>query len=158
MSEILLEEYSKCFGLKTLSLRIFSAYGRGQSKLLLWDIHKKIQEGNGEIQLFGTGDESRDYIHINDIAQQVLLAIQHAKFEGEALNVANGSEVQIKQVVQLYKQFYPKQFNHSFSGDIKQGDPLRWCADIEIMKMWGYQQTVNLEDGIKDYIDWVSKN
>ena len=37
MSELLLKEYHHCFGLKTLSLRIFSAYGMGQKKLFLFD-------------------------------------------------------------------------------------------------------------------------
>jgi len=150
-----LKEYSQCFGLKTLSLRIFSAYGNGQKKLLLWDLHKKIQNSNGNVVLFGTGKESRDFIHIEDFAQQILLAIDHAEFVGEAINVANGVEVKISEVVELYRKYYPQKFDYEFNGEERLGDPLNWCADVSIMKNWGYQNEIGIEQGIKDYINWA---
>lgn len=152
MAELLLKEYSQCFGLKTLSLRIFSAYGNGQKKLLLWELHEKIQKSNDKIVLFGTGNESRDFIHIEDIAQQVLLAIIHANFKGEALNVANGEEVKISKIVDLYQKYYPKKYDCEFNGEERKGDPKNWCADISIMRSWGYQQRVQISQGIDNYI------
>jgi dTDP-glucose 4,6-dehydratase/UDP-glucose 4-epimerase len=50
LAEILMKEYSRCFGLNTLSLRIFSAYGSGQKKLLLFDLHDKIQKSKEKIK------------------------------------------------------------------------------------------------------------
>lgn len=152
MAELLIKEYAACFGLKTVSLRIFSAYGSGQKKLLLWDLHKKIQKSNGKIVLFGTGNESRDFIHIEDISQQILLAINNADFLGEAINVANGREVKISEVVELYQQNYPNKFDYEFNGELRLGDPLNWCADISTMESWSYRSIINLENGIADYI------
>lgn len=156
IAELLLKEYSHCFGLNTLSLRIFSAYGNGQKKLLLWDLHEKIQKSEDKIVLYGTGNESRDFIHIKDIAQQILLAIVHSDFNGVALNVANGEEVKISEIVSLYQKQYPKQFDYEFNGQERTGDPLNWCADISTMQNWGYKQSVHLTDGIKSMIEWVS--
>lgn len=156
MAELLLKEYSQCFGLKTISLRIFSAYGKGQKKLLLWDLHEKIQTSTDKIVLYGTGNESRDFIHIDDIAQQILLAIEHSDFNGIALNVANGVEVKISDVIELYQKFYPKKINYEFNGEVRLGDPLNWCADISTMQNWGYKQRVYLIDGIKSMIEWAS--
>lgn len=155
MSEILVKEYSNCFDLKTVSLRIFSAYGNGQKKLLLWDIHEKIQKSKDKIILFGTGNESRDFIHVEDIAQQILLAIDHANFNGEALNVANGVEVKISDVVEIYQELYPKNFIYEFNGEVRLGDPKNWCADISTMINWGYQSSIDIEQGIKNYINWA---
>lgn len=155
MAELLLKEYSQCFGLKTLSLRIFSAYGNGQKKLLLWDLHEKIQNSNGKIFLYGTGNESRDFIHIKDVAQQISLAIDHADFSGEAINVANGVEVKISEVVELYQKFFPKMFDFEFNGEERLGDPKNWCADISMMRNWGYESKVGIELGIKNYINWA---
>jgi UDP-glucose 4-epimerase len=155
MAEVLLKEYSQCFGLKTVSLRIFSAFGNGQKKLLLWDLHEKIQKSNGNIILFGTGNETRDFIHIEDIAQQILLAINNADFLGEAINVANGKEVKISEVVELYQKYYPKKFDYEFNGEVRLGDPLNWCADISTMRNWCYRQNVLLNDGIYNYIEYL---
>jgi dTDP-glucose 4,6-dehydratase/UDP-glucose 4-epimerase len=154
-AELLLKEYSECFGLKTLSLRIFSAYGNGQKKLLLWDLHEKIQSASGEITLFGTGCESRDFIHIEDIAQQITLAIGNAEFSGEALNVANCVEVRVSEVVELYQKYYPKKFEYEFNGIERLGDPKNWCADISTMSNWGYRSEVGIEQGVENYINWA---
>ena len=155
MAELLLREYSQSFGLKTLSLRIFSAYGNGQKKLLLWDLHEKIQNTIGKIVLFGTGNESRDFIHIQDIGQQILLAINHADLDGEAINVANGVEVKISEVVELYQKYYPQKFDYEFNGEERLGDPLNWCADITWMKQADYRCTIDISEGIQTYINWI---
>jgi UDP-glucose 4-epimerase len=155
MAEELCRYYNNCFGIKTLSLRIFSAYGTGQKKMLFWDLHHKIHNSNGEITLFGTGNESRDFIHAEDIYKQIILAIENSRFEGEAVNVANGKGVYIKEIVEIYRKHYPKSFTYQFNGDNRLGDPLNWCADISIMKNWGYQNGIGIEQGIKDYINWA---
>jgi UDP-glucose 4-epimerase len=155
MAELLLKEYSQCFGLKTLSLRIFSAYGNGQKKMLLWDLHEKIHNSNGRIVLYGTGNESRDFIHVEDIAQQISLAIDNADFRGETINVANGVEVKISEVVELYQKFYPKKFDYEFNREERLGDPKNWCADISWMNNANYRPKFNIAVGIQSYIDWI---
>ncbi len=148
-------EYSKCFGMQTLSLRIFSAYGRGQKKMLLWDINQKILNSTGKITMFGSGEESRDFIHIDDILRQVVLAINNADFKGEVINVGNGKETKIKDIVHLYKKHHPVSFEYNFNGENRPGYPLNWCGDISKMKQWGYQQKVSIIEGVRDYIKWV---
>lgn len=155
MSEILIKEYSDCFELKTISLRIFSAYGNGQKKLLLWDLHEKIQKAKDKIILFGIGNESRDFIHVADIAQQILLIIYNADFVGESINVANGVEVKISEIVDFYQKHYPKSFDYEFSGEERLGDPKNWCADISTMINWGYKQSIMIEQGIDNYIKHI---
>jgi UDP-glucose 4-epimerase len=156
ISEEFCRYYHKCFGIKTLSLRIFSAYGNGQKKLLLWDLHEKIERTKGKIILFGTGKESRDFIHVDDISEQILLAINNAAFQGEAINVANGLEVRVSKIVELYEKFYPKKFDYDFNGEIRIGDPMNWCADITLMQNWGYSPKIDIHQGIENYINWAS--
>ncbi len=155
MTEELCRYYHNCFGIKTVSLRIFSAYGIGQKKMLLWDLHQKIFNSNGEITLFGTGNESRDFIHTEDIYRHLILAIENSKFDGETVNVANGQEIYIKDIVEIYKSHYPKSFTYQFNGENRPGDPLNWCADIAIMKNWGYRNEIGIEQGVENYIKWA---
>jgi UDP-glucose 4-epimerase len=155
MCELLLKEYHHCFGLKTASLRIFSAYGMGQKKLLLWDLHQKIKNSNGKICLFGTGNETRDFIHVDDLAQQILLVISNASFKGEAVNVGNGVGVKISEIVDFYHKYYPKKFEYNFNGEVRLGDPLNWCADISTLNKWGYVPKFEIENGIKEIIKWL---
>jgi dTDP-glucose 4,6-dehydratase/UDP-glucose 4-epimerase len=158
MSEIMIEEFTKLLGGKACSLRIFSAYGDGQRKMLLWDLLQQIARSPQNIQLFGTGEESRDYIHIQDIIQQIRLVMQYGSFTGEVYNVANGKEVFIKDVATLYEQYMHLPEKIKFTSSRRQGDPLNWRADISQMLEWGYQQSIPIELGIKMYIAWAKEN
>ena len=158
MSEILIEEFAKLLGVKACSLRIFSAYGNGQRKMLLWDLFQKINNKQQDIQLFGTGMESRDYIHIHDIVQQIKLVMQYGSFIGEVHNIANGKEVFIKDIAALFEEYMQLDQKIKFTGAVRQGDPLNWRADITQILEWGYEQSVSIESGVKMYIEWFKEN
>lgn len=155
-SELICREFNHIYKIGTCSLRIFSAFGNGQKKLLLWDLYHKLI--NEDIPLlFGTGVETRDYIHIEDIAQQISIVLQNAAFNGEAYNIANGQVLSVKEVVSLMKELLGIKKNVEFLGKNKNGDPIYWQADIISMIQWGYKQQVSFRDGLKSYIDWIKE-
>lgn len=156
MCEQLCHYYNQVHGYKIRSLRIFSAYGSGLRKQLLWDMYQKYQN-QGAIPLFGTGDESRDYIHVLDIMQAIRCIIAYDG-EEEIFNVANGEEVSIRELAHIYaKQLGESEDIISFNGVTKVGDPKNWRADISLLKKTGYKKSMKLEDGILDYVTWVKE-
>lgn len=156
-SEILLEEYSRFFGLKTCSLRVFSAYGPGLKKQLFWDLYQKIRL-NKLVEIFGTGEESRDFIYIDDLILAIELIIQKAKFNGESINIASGIEISIKNVVEDFISNYDSAVKYQFNGNTKIGDPLNWKADISILKSMGFLPKTTINIGISNYIKWLKEN
>lgn len=156
MCEQLCHYYNEVHGYKIRSLRIFSAYGSGLRKQLLWDMYQKYQN-QGAIPLFGTGDETRDYIHVLDIMQAIKCILAYDG-EEEIFNVANGEEVAIRELAHIYaKQLGESEDIISFNGETKVGDPKNWRADISLLKKTGYQKSMKLEDGILDYVTWVKE-
>ncbi len=153
-AEQIVEEFYGFFNIACCSLRIFSAYGNGLKKQLFWDMYQKFN-GSDTIELYGTGLESRDFIHVDDIIQALHLIIDHAKFEGEAINIANGEECTISYVSELFSKSFQHEKKLVFNNKIKPGDPLNWRADISLLKSMGYQKKVLIEDGIQRYIDWI---
>jgi nucleoside-diphosphate-sugar epimerase len=136
-------------------LRVFSAYGNGQKKLLMWDLFQKFQDDVFDtIELFGTGNETRDFIHIEDILQQIELVIKYAPFNGESINIANGEAIKISEIATIFQNHLNSNKSIKFNNIVREGDPLHWCAEIETLKSWGYTQSLSLNDGIKQYIDW----
>lgn len=156
-SELLLSEYHKFFGLQTCSLRVFSAYGPGLKKQLFWDIYQKTI-GNNEIKLFGTGNESRDFIYIEDLVNIVDLIIQNSSFNGDVYNLANGVEVTIKEVVDKFIHNFDKKLRYHFTGETKIGDPINWRADISKISKMGFMPNTNIDQGINKYIEWLLDN
>jgi UDP-glucose 4-epimerase len=149
-------EFHIYYQIATCSVRIFSAYGNGLKKQLFWDMYKKCSSG-GVIELFGTGNESRDFIHIDDIVKALELVIHKASFTGEAINLASGEEFTIKTVADLFRKHLDTDIQIQFNNQVKAGDPLNWRADISILKSMGYNAEVSLEDGIESYIKWVKQ-
>ncbi len=154
MSERICEEFHRFFGLKTCSLRIFSAYGEGLRKQLFWDLHHKAIHQN-KIELFGSGNESRDFIYIHDLIQAILVVAHKAKCEGQSINVANGEEIFIKDCVKTFYDLFEKSVEYEFSQQVKKGDPNNWVADISILKSLGYKQKYSLEEGLENYYKWL---
>jgi dTDP-glucose 4,6-dehydratase/UDP-glucose 4-epimerase len=156
-SEALCEEFTRFWGIKTCCLRIFSAYGPRLKKQLFWDLYHKIVV-NDTITLFGTGYESRDFIYISDIIKIIELAIFKSDFKAQKINVANGKQITISKVAQAFINQINKNKHLEFNKEVRKGDPLHWEADISIIKNWGYRENVDLETGIKYYIQWIEKN
>ncbi|MFT5618035.1 MAG: UDP-glucose 4-epimerase [Arenicella sp.] len=155
-SETLLSRFSDTFGLKTCSLRIFSAFGLGQKKLLLWDILRKCQESDdGKISLFGTGNESRDYIMIHDLIRAVEIVTEKSEFNGETINLASGQEISIRKVAELAIGEINPKIRVEFTGNVKQGDPKNWKADISKLKKLGFSNEISIEEGINNYYKWA---
>lgn len=156
MSEMICEEYSRFWGVKTCCLRIFSAYGPRLRKQLFWDMYQKFTTKD-VIELWGTGNESRDFIYISDIIRIIDLAIINSTFEGEVVNVANGIQTTIKEVASSFVKVLASDKEVKFNNAVRNGDPLNWEADITTISNWGYSRQVSLEEGIKGYVKWIKE-
>lgn len=154
MCEQLCSYYNRLYGFRIRSVRVFSAYGNGLNKQILWDMYQKYTK-DGQIALFGTGDETRDFIHVSDIMRAVSLIIDDTGSE-EVFNVANGEEISIRRLAETYAKKLGEDVGIvSFNGRGKEGDPRNWRADISLLESLGYRKTVEIGAGIDSYVDWV---
>jgi UDP-glucose 4-epimerase len=152
-AELIAQEYATCFQLRISALRLFSCYGEGQRKLLLWDLCKKMEQP-GTLELKGKGNESRDFIHVQDVASFVLHLATNPPMGFSLFNVASGMESSIREIAEkLVENFDPKR-NVDFEGKENTGNPDNWCANIEAMKGTGFTPAVELEEGIRRYARW----
>jgi UDP-glucose 4-epimerase len=155
-SEQVCREFYVLFQVPTINLRVFSAYGEGLKKQLFWDVYKKISESTGNIELFGTGNETRDFIYIGDIMYALDAVIENARFEGGAVNLASGIESSIKEVVSIFVEALQCDSLIKFTGNNKMGDPLNWRADIGLLRSMGFQPRYSLQEGINNYCKWLT--
>ncbi len=134
--------------------RVFSAYGSGLRKQVFWDMYQKyLRDGN--IQMFGSGMESRDFIHIEDL-KQALFLMATKSFPETIINVANGEEITIEQIAKLFaKKIDDNHPEVQFNGITRKGDPDNWKADISLLNKLGYSKRVSIEQGIGMYCEWV---
>ena len=154
-AEQICQEFNQFYEIPTCSLRIFSAYGNGLKKQLFWDLYQKFLKQE-KVELFGTGNESRDFIHVTDIVNAIELVMKNAEFKGEGINIANGKEYLIKDIAEIFNHHMEKHRVISFNNKVKKGDPINWRADISKLNDLGYNQNMPLQEGIKEYIKWIN--
>lgn len=156
MAEHICEEYYRFWGIKTCCLRIFSAYGPGLRKQLFWDLYNKFKN-NDVIDLWGTGNETRDFIYISDLVRAIEYVVENADFKASAVNVANGIQSSVHAVSEIFVRIMKSDKTVRFNNEERKGDPIYWQADISDLKAWGYEPLVSLEEGVKNYIEWVER-
>ncbi len=147
-SEQLCAEFATVYNVPTTSARIFSAYGAGLNRQVIWDICAKAIAG--PIQLHGTGQESRDFIHATDVAHGLETILNHGAMRGETYNLSSGTETKISELASLILTKLGLERSVEFNGVVPPGTPLNWRADISRLKALGFSPRVSLEKGIED--------
>ncbi|NEO98880.1 MAG: NAD-dependent epimerase/dehydratase family protein [Symploca sp. SIO2E9] len=153
MSEQLCSEFFKVYDQPTAIVRIFSAYGPGLRRQVLWDICRKTLT-QPVLKLLGTGNESRDFIHVRDVARAIYTLVEKAPFEAEVYNLSSGIETEIKSLAELVLSHLERKINIEFDGMFTEGNPINWQADISRIAQLGFTPEVTLERGTKVYAQW----
>lgn len=156
MCESLCTYFAKNYGMDVKIARIFSAYGKGLMKQIFWDMYKKAKQ-TGELRMFGTGNEMRDYIHVDDVIHSLYLLATSSSNE-IVYNVANGEGVSIRAATEMFANCVQIPTEKiSFNGVVREGDPLKMIADISKMINIGYKKTRDMQEALQAYIEWASQ-
>jgi len=152
-SEQLCLEFAKIYSQPTASVRIFSAYGAGLRRQVMWDICQKAISQK-ELTLQGTGNESRDFIHALDIARAIEIVCDRAPMQGEVYNLGSGREVTITEISRILLKAMDLDTIPHFDGITVIGNPLNWQADISKLKLIEFNPVVKLEQGVNTFANW----
>lgn len=152
--EMLCEEYRGVYGLRCLVLRLFSVYGEGLGRQVVHDLFRKFMAADGKtVGVFGTGDELRDFIHIDDVLEAIE-ALYRAGADC-AVNVASGEALPIRELASAIRDRMGSVSAILFTGEHRAGDPLRMEADIGLLRSFGFTPRVPLSEGLERYRRWL---
>lgn len=154
-SEQICREYSQIYNVPTVSVRIFSAYGPGLRRQVLWDICQKALSSRS-IVLQGTGAESRDFIHAYDISRAFMILFNSAPMQGEVYNLASGQEITISELSSILLAALKYKGDIVFDGQVPTGVPLNWEADISRIAALGFEPSIPLRQGAEAFALWCS--
>ena len=150
--ELLGREYAEIYGVRVIIARLFSLYGERQRRLLLWELYEQAVGPAPELVLQGTGDETRDYLHVDD-AGAALLALAEAERAGAGpwiVNVASGVETRCSDLARrVIAEVAPGKLLRA-RGEKRPGDPARWVADVRRLEALGLAPPRPLADGVSE--------
>lgn len=155
-SEQICKEYYYMYNLHTINLRLFSVYGEGLKKQLFWDTFQKCQSSK-EIELFGSGNETRDFIYIGDLMKALECVMHRGLFNGEAINVSSGIETSIRDAATIFCAEVDEKIKLKFNNIVKPGDPYNWRADVSTLCGWGFSPQTSINEGLKNTAKWLKQ-
>jgi UDP-glucose 4-epimerase len=129
--EMIAREYAQCYGITSVACRVFSLLGPLQRRLLVWELYNQFAGSKEFVELQGTGAETRDFLHVDDLADAIL---QLAKVvpcgAASVINVASGFETPTLSLAEEIGLLFPAKKEIVCRGESRAGDPTRWWADI----------------------------
>ncbi|MGP3778902.1 NAD-dependent epimerase/dehydratase family protein [Halanaerobium saccharolyticum] len=148
--------YYKNFNVPTVSLRYFTVFGEGQRPDMAFHIFIKAFLQGEIINVFGDGEQSRNFTYVGDIARANILAAQNSP-AGEIINVGGTNTVKLNQSLELMKQIIGSDTKIIYSKKVK-GDVKHTAADIsKADQLLGYSPEVSFKEALEREINWLKK-
>jgi nucleoside-diphosphate-sugar epimerase len=149
--------YAASFGVPTVSLRYFTVYGPGQRPDMAFTRFAKAAVLGGEITIYGSGEQIRDFTFVDDVVDASLLAATRDVPPGTVLNVAGGSHISVNDVLQVFEVLAGSKLSVTRVEAIA-GDVQRTGGDTAaIRSVLGWQPAVSLQEGIARQFDWAAQ-
>ncbi len=152
----------RAYKIPTAAFRYFNVYGTRQSLSNPYTgvcaIFSSRLLNDQAPTIFEDGEQSRDFVHVNDIVQANLLALETDKGDYHALNIGTGRATSVKQIARLLAKGLGKDIEPEIVGKYREGDIRHCIADIsKARKLLGYEPNVTLEAGLTELLAWLGE-
>ena len=158
--EALCAKYRDEYGISCVILRYFNIYGPGQtpspySGVIIKFIEKALKDES--LTIYGDGNQTRDFIHIDDVIQANMLAAQEKRADGETFNIGSGEKITINDLAKTILTIMDKtnlQITHASSrkGDITHSQPTIDKAELIL----GFRPQYGLKSGLTATYRWLA--
>lgn len=140
-------------GLPTVSLRYFNVYGPRQAGGEYGGVMLKFIERLRRDQppiIYGDGEQTRDFIYVDDAVEATVLSLEKAGVEGETINMGTGRRVSINELCEMFIRLSGKTHLRPIYREARPGDIRHSVADMtKAEKLLGFRPKVPLERGIE---------
>lgn len=158
--EKMIETMCKALDINYTIFRLQNVYGKGQSLSNpytgILSIFSERMLQNADINIFEDGQESRDFIHVIDVARAFIQSLENAETNSKILNLGSGKNTSVLEVAQLLRDNYGSLSVLNITGDFRIGDIAHNMADMTITeKLLNFKPQINLLKGLEDFSKWV---
>jgi dTDP-L-rhamnose 4-epimerase len=161
MQEDLLRITADSTGVGYGILRLQNVYGEGQSLKnpytgILSIFSTRIRRGL-DLPIFEDGTESRDFVHVSDVAAAFARALATPEPVNTTINVGYGTATSVMDVATSLSRAFGAEPNTRITGEYRLGDIRHNAADTtRLRELLGHTPQVNLQDGLNRFAAWVS--
>jgi dTDP-L-rhamnose 4-epimerase len=152
----------RAYKIPTIALRFFNVYGPRQALSNPYTGVAAIFSGRllnrKPPMIFEDGLQSRDFVHVADIVQGLLLCMEHDEANYEAINIGTGRQLTILDMAKVLTRELNVEVEPRIVNQFREGDIRHCFADIrKARSLLGYNPQVTFETGIGDLVEWVGQ-
>ncbi len=148
--------YARNYGVEAVSLRYFTVYGPRQRPDMAFHRFIKAMLRGEEIEIYGNGEQTRDFTYIQDAVSANLLAAERGH-SGEVYNIGGGARITVNNVLELLERLTAKSARARYN-EPQKGDVTHTYADTQkAQKELTFRPNTPLEDGLKRQIEWMQQ-
>jgi len=152
LAETLLEAYTRLYGLRGLSLRLFNVFGERIGEVKHPDVVTAFiaaAMSGGSLRIYGDGSQTRDFVYVGDVIQAMMKAVEYLQNSKgyEVMNIGSGRSTTVKRLAETVMKAYSLPAERLRHEDWRPGDIRHSLADIsKAQKTLGYSPTVSIEE------------
>ncbi len=152
----------RAYKIPTVAFRYFNVYGTRQALSNPYTgvcaIFSSRLLNDQAPTIFEDGEQTRDFVHVSDIVQANLLAIETDGGDYQSMNIGTGRATSVKKIAQLLAKGLGKDIEPIIVGKYREGDIRHCVADIsKARKLLAYEPQVTLEDGLEELLIWLGE-
>ncbi|TYT62004.1 SDR family oxidoreductase [Natrialba swarupiae] len=150
--------YNEVYGLPTVSLRYFTVYGpRMRPNMAFTNFVSRCLHGESPV-IFGDGTQTRDFTYVNDIVDANRRLLETSVADGEVLNIGSGERITITELATVIRDEIDPEIDIVYD-DPREGDAEHTHSDVsKARKLLGYEPSVSIEAGAKQFVEWYRRN
>lgn len=155
--------FGETLGIPSYALRYQNVYGPGQSLKNPYTgilaIFSNLARAGQQINIFEDGQESRDFVYIEDVVRATATCVERPGAGTHAINVGSNQPTTVMQVATLINQFFGAQSEVRVSGAFRQGDIRHGMADLTRARaVIGFEPQWKFADGIEQFLRWAAES
>ena len=155
--------FGQVLGISSFALRYQNVYGPGQSLKNPYTgilaIFSNLARTGADINIFEDGEESRDFVYIDDVVRATMACISSSEKGSQAINVGSNERTTVMQVAQAVNGYFGNKSKIRVSGAFREGDVRHGMADLERAKsLLAYEPKVMFKEGLSHFLTWAKNN
>lgn len=153
LAKLAVEQYMKIYSnnhnLSCGSFRIFSTFGEGLERQIVYDLYKKCQLETDTLELLGSGQEARDLSYVQDQVQRMFLIAEKIIPDGSIFNIGSGESYTTKQIAEEILGILYLDKEIIFEDPLRKFDGYQWTASTEKFESVAQNPKSSIRDSLK---------
>ncbi len=156
--EMYLSSYSELYGMSSVSMRLANILGPRLTHGIFFDLYNKLKKDPDRLEVLGTGRQDKAYMYVTDTVEAAVILESKLKQGHLPVNVSSGETLTVSRIAELVIEGLNvpgAKIEYTGSKRGWAGDVVVTDLDITLLKSFGWEPKVSLEDGVKFYIEWL---